>query len=400
MVCRQKESQKGARYTDQDPNGCPKSVWLGNQTGWGLTADRLITPSFIENYTCKKTLSLKLLFEGRRLRKAVGSKKDAENALAAVKADILRGEYRWKKERKIHFEDFAEEYLDNAKANRKRSWTRDEYSLKNLLPHFGDMLISKISFRHIEAYKKIRIDQVKPATINRELACLKHIFNIAIKLKVVDENPVKGIKFYKEQQIEMKILDDDEMKQLVEAASDSLKPIIVIALNTGMRKGEILKLRWNDVDFIENYIFVKETKSGIPRKVPMNNFVRDTLKSVKRIGDFLFYNPNTKTHIRDIQTSFDTACKRSGLKGLRFHDLRHTAATQMVMAGIDLVTVKEILGHSTIITTMRYAHPTPENKRKAVNVLAKKFDKNEKHIDAIHSYKKEGKPIIPIFPLN
>jgi len=213
------------------------------------------------------------------------------------------------------------------------------------------------------------------------LACLKHIFNIAIKLKVVDENPVKGIKFYKEQQIEMKILDNNEMKQLVEASSDSLKPVIIIALNTGMRKGEILKLRWNDVDFIENYIFVKETKSGIPRKVPMNNFVRDTLKDVKRMGDFLFYNTNTKTHIRDIQTSFDTACKRAGFQGSRFHDLRHTAATQMVMAGIDLVTVKEILGHSTIITTMRYAHPTPENKRKAVDVLGKTFTEDLQEIN-------------------
>lgn len=309
-------------------------------------------------------------YEGRRTRKKVGSEKDAENALAAIKADILRGEYRFKKDRKIRFEGFAKEYLDYAKIN-KRSWRRDESSLIRLLPHFKDMLLSKITPLHIEEYKKIRLDKVKPSTINRELTCLKHMFTIAERFrKFDDKNPVKEVKFFQERQYIMRILDGKEIKRLINASTGYLRAMIILALNTGMRKGEILNMKWNDVDFIEDYIYIKETKSNVIRKIPMNSIVRATLKGIKRENDFVFCSSKTGTRFIDFFRSFKTACRKVGITDLRFHDLRHTAATLMVMGGIDLVTVSQILGHSTIQMTMKYAHPTPENKRRAVSVLA------------------------------
>lgn len=135
-------------------------------------------------------------YEGRRRRKAVGSKKDAENALVASKADILRGDYRFKRERKIKFEDFADEYLEKYSKVNKKSWKSDQTSLNQLIPFFKGMKLNKITPRHIEEYKKIRIEKVKPSSINRELACLKTLFSIANKWKLVDENPAKEVKTF------------------------------------------------------------------------------------------------------------------------------------------------------------------------------------------------------------
>ncbi len=333
-------------------------------------------------YKAKDTWYIDFYADGRRRRKVVGSRRDAENALAAIKADILREEYRFKKDRKIRFEDFAKEYLDYAKIN-KRSWLRDECSLKRLLPHLGDLLLSKIAPHHIEKYKKSRLDDgINPSTINRELACLKHMFTIAERLgKFEGKNPVKEVNFLQERKRVMKILDRDEIGRLVYAATAPIKPIIIMALNTGMRKGEILNLRWNDIDFIEHYIYLKKTKSNVMRKVPMNSVINDMLNKIERDGDYVFANPETGLPYTDIFHQFKAACEDAKINDLRFHDLRHTAASLMVMGGVDLVTVKEILGHSTIEMTMRYAHPTPENKRKAVSVLASVFEADQKELD-------------------
>ena len=315
-------------------------------------------------------------YDGRRIRRKVGSEKDAENALAAIKADILRGEYRFKKDRKIRFEDFAKEYLDYAKIN-KRSWGRDESSLKRLLPFFGNMLLSKIAVRHIEEYKRMRLEKVKTGTINRELASLKHMFTIAEKLGKFDgKNPVKQVKFFQERQYVMKILDREEINRLIDTAAGHLKSILIIAVSTGMRKGEIFNLRWSDIDFVDHYIHIKKTKSNVMRKVPMNGVVATTLKNIERKSEFIFPSFWSKKHkhIMEVFRLFKAACKKAGIRDLRFHDLRHTAATLMVTGGISLVTVSQILGHATIHMTMKYAHPTPKDKKKAVNVLASIFE--------------------------
>jgi len=344
-------------------------------------------------YKVKDKYYIDFYVDGRRIRKPVGSKRDAENALAAVKADILRGEYRFKKDRKVRFEDFAKEYLEYAKIN-KKSWTRDESSLKRLLPHFKDMLLSKINPLHIEEYKKMRLEKVKTGTINRELTCLKHMFTIAERFRKFDgKNSVKDVKFFQERQFIMRILDREEIKRLINASTSYLRAMIILALNTGMRKGEILNLKWNDVDFIEDYIYIKETKSNVIRKIPINSIVRTTLKSIKRENDFVFYSPKTETRFIDFFRSFKSACRKVDINNLRFHDLRHTAATLMVMGGIDLATVSQILGHSTIQMTMKYAHPTPENKRRAVNVLASFFGEERQKEDKLE----RRKQVLPQF---
>jgi integrase len=136
-----------------------------------------------------------------------------------------------------------------------------------------------------------------------------------------------------------------------------------------MRKDEMLNLRWNDVDFIEGFVHIKESKSSKQRKVPMNHTVRNTIKEIKREGEFIFHNPKTGTRITDFFRSWKTARNDAGMPDLRFHDLRHTAATRMVQGGADLVTVRDILGHFSIIMTVKYAHSTPESRKNAIEIL-------------------------------
>ena len=146
-----------------------------------------------------------------------------------------------------------------------------------------------------------------------------------------------------------------------------------------MRLREILYLERRNVDFNRNIVVVTQTKSKKNRNIPMNGLVFKTLQGVVRKSEYFFCDPETGKPYHSIKTSFGKALKRAKLEGVRFHDLRHTAATMMVMSGVDLVTVKEILGHSSIEMTMRYAHPTTEGKMNAVNALERQMADLGKH---------------------
>jgi integrase len=146
-----------------------------------------------------------------------------------------------------------------------------------------------------------------------------------------------------------------------------LKDIVITALQTGMRKGEILNLKWSNIDFTFNFIEILESKSGKSRKIPISDKLLIVLTSIPKTSEYVFTLNGNK--IGDIKKCWDTVIKKSGIKNFRFHDLRHTAATRMVEKGIDLAVVKEILGHADISTTMRYAHAVPERKKQAIDVL-------------------------------
>lgn len=314
---------------------------------------------------------------GQRIRQVLGSKKDAEDTEALLKADSLRGELRSIKKSDMSFKELTKKYLEYGETNGKRSLERDKYSIKALMNHFQHKKITQINLLLIEDYKKKRQrEEKKSGTINRELSCLRHMFNLAKKWKIIRENPITEIKLLKEEKYKMRILDKIEADLLIDAAAEYLKPIIITALNTGMRRGEILNLRWNDIDFVNYNIHVKNTKSGKDRIIPMNSLVADTFKKQDMSSEFIFSHPLKKGKARiNVSWSFKVALKKSGIEKLRFHDLRHTAASWMVVnCGIDLVTVSEILGHSDIKTTMIYCHASQESKRKAVQELERIFN--------------------------
>lgn len=152
-----------------------------------------------------------------------------------------------------------------------------------------------------------------------------------------------------------------------------VKPIVITALHTGMRKGEILSLKWDNVDLKHGFILLDVTKNGERREIPINKTLETVFldKSLIRRLDvpYVFYDPATGKPYQNVKRSFYTACRRAGIRDFHFHDLRHTFASHLVMSGVDITTVKELLGHKTLTMTLRYAHLAPSHKVRAVDVL-------------------------------
>ena len=322
-------------------------------------------------------------FEGKKISESVSpNKRVAGEALKSVKGDIAKDKYNLKCDTKSpKFEEYTKVYLEYSKAN-KRSYETDITMFKALCAFFKGYKLSKITPFLIEKYKigrgkKVARMSKKPiakATINRELAILKAMFNMAIRDGKADKNPVKEVKLFKEDNKKERILTSEEIQRLLTECNGYLKPVVILALNTAMRLREILYLKWSNVDFNRNIIVVTQTKSKKNRNVPMNGLVFKTLQGVERKSEYFFCDPKTGEPYHSIKTSFGKALKRAKLEGVRFHDLRHTAATMMVMSGVDLVTVKEILGHSNIEMTMRYTHPTTDGKMNAVRALERQME--------------------------
>jgi integrase len=182
----------------------------------------------------------------------------------------------------------------------------------------------------------------------------------------------------KENNQRMRYLSYEECQTLIDVCESHLKPIVITALNTGMRKGEILNLKWDDVDLKNGFIFVRETKNGDRRDIPINQKLRSALESLYRGSKknprqihipYVFYYYRTGNPFLDVKRSFTTALRKAGIKDFRFHDLRHTFASQLVMAGADIAAVRELLGHKTLTMTLRYSHLAPNHKVQTVKLL-------------------------------
>ena len=278
------------------------------------------------------------------------------------------------------FEEFADTFIKtHSELNKRPASVRgDINSLKHLKPYFKNKYLSAITPEFVEGYKASRKGQVSPASINRELALLKTIMAKAVEWKRIAVNPIAGkaVKKFDEGEQEMRFLTTDEARRLVDAATGPLKPFLIIALNTGMRRNEILTLRWENLDIDKGEIVVRPevSKSKRRRVVPMNEEVAAALLKIEKRGPYVFFNQETKKNIQDIKGPFLTAKTKAKIKGrLRVHDLRHTAASWMVADGTDIMTIKEILGHASVVTTQRYCHPTRESKLLAVSRLSKRF---------------------------
>lgn len=302
---------------------------------------------------------------------------EAREIALTIRADAIRGKLGFasrRKDRSPTFRDFVSKYMAHARVS-KKSWIHDEFRARRWADFFGQKRLDEITSWDVERYRMMRKEQAAPGTVNRELALLRHMFNLAIRWGDAKANPVDTRShFFREPKHRVRTLSSDEEERLMAALSrpgrEHVRAIVVVALNTGMRRGEILRLRWSDVDFAGGLLTVRETKNGEARVIPMNRVVRETLSGLPRAGDHVFCNPLTGRPIRSIREAFERACREAGVENFRFHDLRHTAATKLVLGGVDLVTVKEILGHKDIKMTLRYAHPTPEGKRRAMEILA------------------------------
>lgn len=305
-----------------------------------------------------------------------GSQKDAEALLIHRKNDVLQGKdpLAEKKIKEHAFTELAEHYREWAK--RQRGYhTSKKYFISNLQESFGMCHVKGITVRLVEKYQSKMLAAGKlPATVNRHIACLKHMITKAVEWEMAPEqalNRIRKVKQIAEHNRRLRYLPVEECQSLINVCSPHLKPIVITALNTGMRKEEILSLRWDrHVDLKHGFILLDTTKSGERREIPINETLRQTFQAIVRRVDspYVFTDENGNRY-HDIKRSFHSACQRAGIKDFTFHDLRHTFASHLVMAGVDLPTVKELLGHKTLSMTLRYAHLAPSHKVRAVAVL-------------------------------
>lgn len=307
--------------------------------------------------------------EGRRVRESIGpNRKVAERALAKRKVQVAENRILDVVARpKTGFEQLCKAYMEYAKVN-KRSWSRDDLSIRTLGRWFAGMKLAEITALAIEKYKNDRSHEVKPATINRELACLKHMFNKAIQWGMARTNPVRSVKMLRENNRRLRYLTEEEAQRLVDECADHIKPIVVTALYTGMRSGEILNLKWEDVDLGHGLIYIQNSKSG-SREVPISTRIVELLRELHRRSQYVFACESGRPR-RGVRKGFESALRRAGIRDFTFHDLRHTFASHLVMSGVDLLTVKELMGHRSINMTLRYAHLSPSHKRQAVESLS------------------------------
>ena len=244
----------------------------------------------------------------------------------------------------------------------------------------------KITPQWIETVKSAYAQSVEQATVDRKLEVLRAMFNWAIQRGFFSgPNPMTGIKLFKPNNEIVRYLTAEEYAAVLDAANRErwyVRPVIELAANTGLRKQNILRLRWDECDFGTGVIRVTKTKSKKTVTIPMTEAAREVLDRVqKKTGRYTyafchFEGEQAGLPIGDIKKSWKMVLKAAGVtRPFRFHDLRHSCASQLVMNGASLMAVKEILGHESLKTTLRYAHLSPEYVAQEVKVLDKALPK-------------------------
>ena len=315
------------------------------------------------------------------------NKKKAQEILSIRHAELLGGishpaanEPQEVKETKAYtFSELAEEYLKYA-SGRLKSYGRLISFTKKLMETFGDIKLIDFNSKIIENMQTNIINKGQSISYaNRLVAALKSMMAKALDWDMITEDDLKRIRKAKQLKGEIKrlrYLSDEEAERLISNCESYLKPIVIMALNTGMRRGEIFGLTWERVDLKNRIILLDKTKNGERREIPINETLYKTLSGIIRRLDckYVFYNPKTLKPFDNTKRSWQTALKKSYILDFHFHDLRHTFASWLVMKGIDLATVKDLMGHKDITMTLRYSHLSKPHIKSAISVLDKKCD--------------------------
>lgn len=277
-------------------------------------------------------------------------------------------------------------------------------------PELLEKKLSDISAWCVEKWRKTKLrGHCSSSTTNRYIAYLKAMFTRAVDWGFVAENPLRRVKMDREDTSRVRFLDGDETQRLRDALdareglmrqgrdsanawrrergyrelpslrkmafADHLKPMVLLSLNTGLRRGELFNLQWSDVDIKRAMLTVRadSAKTGKARHIPLNSIAADVLAKWQEqtSSDGLVFPGKDGQPFDNCNTAWKTVLEEAGIRDFRWHDMRHEFASKLVMAGVDLYVVKELLGHSSIQMTERYAHLAPSVKTEAVEALAK-----------------------------
>ena len=302
-------------------------------------------------------------------------KKDAEEKFVELTGDVNRGTH--KKLKVATFAEFSEIWLKKyAKIKTKPSTLRSYRDIikNHLIPFMGNYLLIEIDTDMLQDYVALRLEKVKPKTVVNELVPIKKMFKHGVKWRYLKINPAQDVERPRVEKEEVQILTPDEIKQFLEHVTPKYKTFFLTAILTGLRRGELLGLQGDDIDWNHNQIHVRrsvwkgqivtpKTKASV-RRIDMTPTLAQELRKHKFLcsiedSDFVFRNSEGKPLDPDslVKRQFLPALKRSGAKRVRFHDLRHTNVALRLEQGQNIKYIQNQLGHASIQTTIdRYGH--------------------------------------------
>jgi integrase len=346
--------------------------------------------------------------EGRRYRQKIGSRRRAaDEALSRVKVKIAAGDFVSPDQRRqeeaferkpMLFETFVfEEFLPWLEVEHSRShFVRQSVSYKlHLVPYLKGLHLHEITQKRIEDYKPQRLKgrysrgakkrPVTKATVNRELSALRSALAKAVEWGRLEESPAAGVRLFKETPKTPRLLEVEEISRLMDACRTETCPIDLYAwvcciAYVGLRRAELLHLRWDEVDWVREQITVKSrtewhTKNYKSRTLPMNDTLIEALRRVpRRLGcQLVFPSPQGKVYqnIDHVSYALDRAATQAGIPEghVTFHQLRHCFCSHAQMQGVSPRTVQQWMGHKDLKTTLRYSHVSPVHEKAAMKAL-------------------------------
>jgi integrase len=298
------------------------------------------------------------------LVKTFQSKEDAERWARSVEVEWDRGTYtNLHQAQKTTFGELIERYLREV-TPLMRGAGADTIRLKAIMRRpIAKENMATLTSAKIAKYRDQRLQEIKPSTVVRELAYFSSIINHARKEWGLNTpNPVLGIRKPAQPQGRNRVLSYDEERILLEACIPKAnrniytRPFVILAIETAMRRGEILSLRWEDINYQTRTAYLALTKNGESRRVPLSTRAIETLQSLPRSIDGRVLPINFAA----LETNFKRARDRAGLVDLRIHDLRHTAATRLSEKLPNLLELSAVTGHKSLAMLKRYYHPNAE----------------------------------------
>ncbi len=340
-----------------------------------------------------KTWRAKIRIKGQpQVSKTFVRKTDANDWIQLTESAMRREEYAGKAEATKHtVEELIDRYITNF-ANQKKSsrdqirqlnWWRDEIGLcylSKVTPAVISQCKEKLLSQKLgRGRSRSRSKTRSPSTVNRYMAAMSHVFTVAVKeWQWVEVNPFTRVSTLKEPQGRVRFLLDEERKALLEACSKDVRlyVVVVIALSTGARKGEIMNLTWGDIDLNRGVIILKETKNGERRALPLTGHALDQVKAigkVRRLDTPLVFPGKNPARPASITKAFSKALDEAKIEDFRFHDLRHSAASYLAMNGASLAEIADVLGHKTLQMVKRYSHISDQHTANVVEKMNSKI---------------------------
>ncbi len=335
------------------------------------------------------------MYRGLRVQKTTKctNRRDAEEVERAYRTQLAKGEVGFKeKERAPHFKEAMEEFLKWAQySSAINTQRRSSTASRTLLRFFENRRIDLIGTDYVEAFKEWRRVQskqapnkqlrknhnskttaiIKPATVNRELACLRAMFNYFIRKDVLVKNPVSQVKFFKEENEQIRVVSHEEERLYLMACSQPLQDVATIMIDTGMRPSEVCKLEPRHVDIEKRSVFIESGKTpAARRKIPLSDRALKVFERrlTNNDGNYIFagMRGGQNGHVIKLNNAHKAAIARAKLVTFRMYDLRHTFATRAAEANVDLMTLAALMGHSRMQMLMRYSHPTEQHQIEAI----------------------------------